>query len=753
MSKTIAWLSTPMDGTNEYLCWQGARNFASKHGINIIALLGNRINPQNASEDHANIIYKLVDKTKIDGVIIWASQIGTYVTQNEILPFCKSFEPLPIVTLNLSLPGIPCVASDDYNGMKEIVNHFIKVHNFDKIAFARGPLNKEVAEKRYNGYLDALKENNIPIDQKLITDPGGIMNRGKIIINDFFETKHLKPKTDIQVITCYNITLATECTDALRARGIDIPREITLSGFDYTNESVGNIPQLTTQKVKFNEIGEKAVSTIIDIFEGKKVADKILVPPQLIIKQSCGCQSAIVSHAKAFFDKQMKESKPLTKAEIINSLKMSESLKSLELSDIEKLIDAFNKEQDSNIPNEFMLMFEMILLNFILKNRNIEIWHDFVSEFRRIIMPAIQCENKDAVEDIFQQARAIISDLGQNAVMKQQIDSDKKNSNILTINNLLLTSFKLDNILKVLSENLPKLDVTFAYLSVYENPQKPLEYSKLIMAYENNNIVKINPADRRFPTTNLLPDSILKNKNAAKMIAQPIYFEDLQIGVLIIETDNLEGKYFLTLSKQISSALKGSILLEEIENTRNELLKKSNEVKSLITPMIETMVYITELSNDKIQKTKSIEETISEGSKKMNDAKIGIEMVNESINKMLNIVNIIDDIAVNVKVLAINASITSAHAGDYGKAFAVIALEVRKLSDSTKKNAQEISKVLTKIVNDIKGSAKSTQETAVIFTSVKDETHNLLESLNDISSKMIELNSKSKEILNLINIS
>jgi len=68
--------------------------------------------------------------------------------------------------------------------------------------------------------------------------------------------------------------------------------------------------------------------------------------------------------------------------------------------------------------------------------------------------------------------------------------------------------------------------------------------------------------------------------------------------------------------------------------------------------------------------------------------------VSLNINDLLNVLNIINDISQSVKILAINASIIAAKAETGGKAFSVIANEIRKFSDMTNKNAANISKQL-----------------------------------------------------------
>ena len=118
---------------------------------------------------------------------------------------------------------------------------------------------------------------------------------------------------------------------------------------------------------------------------------------------------------------------------------------------------------------------------------------------------------------------------------------------------------------------------------------------------------------------------------------------------------------------------------------------------------------------------------------------------------MLEIVGIIDEVSMTVDIVALNASIESAHAGAFGKGFSVIAKEIRKLSDTTKKYSNEISSSLKNVVNDIQQTASASNESLTSFRELKQYIEEVFESLIEITRKMVDLRDRSKEILNLIN--
>ena len=90
-----------------------------------------------------------------------------------------------------------------------------------------------------------------------------------------------------------------------------------------------------------------------------------------------------------------------------------------------------------------------------------------------------------------------------------------------------------------------------------------------------------------------------------------------------------------------------------------------------------------------------------------------VQQVKESSDKVSNFVQAVNDIAAQTGLLAMNASIEAAHAGTLGKGFSVIAQEIRKLSEETTKNAQNITDTLKEneeIVNTTTSSVATFSE-------------------------------------------
>ncbi|MBN2544622.1 MAG: hypothetical protein JXB50_02415 [Spirochaetes bacterium] len=124
--------------------------------------------------------------------------------------------------------------------------------------------------------------------------------------------------------------------------------------------------------------------------------------------------------------------------------------------------------------------------------------------------------------------------------------------------------------------------------------------------------------------------------------------------------------------------------------------------------------------------------------------------INDMSDEIVNTMNFIDDIADETNLLALNAAIQAAHAGEEGKGFGVVATEIKNLAESSSKATKTIYQIIEKTVESIskgvKASERAKKELVKIISSIK-QTEDLMFKINESINKQTMTTSKLKESL------
>jgi DNA-binding LacI/PurR family transcriptional regulator len=143
------------------------------------------------------------------------------------------YRALPIVNYEGFIEGIPSVTTDTYSGMCELIAHLIDVHACRRIAFIRGPAQHMESEERYRAYLDILGRYGIPITPALISPPCGWgQELGAQMVGVLLDERGLRPEVDIDAIVTSEIEYAIGALQALQSRGVIVPDQIVVAGFN-----------------------------------------------------------------------------------------------------------------------------------------------------------------------------------------------------------------------------------------------------------------------------------------------------------------------------------------------------------------------------------------------------------------------------------------------------------------------------------------------------------------------------------------
>lgn len=234
------------------------------------------------AEGELNIIH-LPSLEEYQGIVIAPDTFGVTEMERKLDEMLLERAGGPVVSLRQKKNEFYSILVDNRSAERAMVEHLIRDKGFTNICFMRGKESLDDAVERYQGYLDAMAAHGLAVTEQMIFQGNYWRNKGDEAVEWF-----LKDGAKPEAIVCANDFMAISVLDALHKRGVEIPRDIAVVGFDDIEESKYVDPGLTSVKMPRKAMGREAVKLIKKLSEGEQCDKITYLPVELCLRGSSG---------------------------------------------------------------------------------------------------------------------------------------------------------------------------------------------------------------------------------------------------------------------------------------------------------------------------------------------------------------------------------------------------------------------------------------------------------------------------------
>ncbi len=562
-----------------------------------------------------NTLFSYAFPEDIDVLLVLVGTIGNSLSSERKKDFLAQFEGIPVITIASEVEGYASVCFDNKSGIKECIEHLINDHNCRKIGFVSGPKTNEDANERLGVYIDALKTAGIQYDEEKVA-------YGRFSPYSYSVVSELLDRCpDLEAIAFANDAMASGAYEVFEERGIEVGKDIFITGFDDSPVAATLNPPLTTVKADASELGYDAVMECFEYSKTGKLGSR-KVRSAMVKRKSCGCKSdssADFSYKDVFvFNYSWCRSDMQTVTAVSKYLFDSYS-KSNQVSGVKKEFEHFLKEVFTVLGSDdhggitltdkaveaIPEMFENLLTPEMMNSTS----HDKLCSVidylnQRFAAGLDNPDDKKRLASVFISLYQIMMRAVVNFNNKRvdEVEFLTWQSNSITKDMLLFDSYD-DKGYGSVTDKLMRLNIASSYIYIFpetlsnRKEEKWLPPSKVLLkSYHNRDIAEIVPLEEQeISIRHLFDHKYIPKDRRVTMILSSIFLNVDHYGLFLCELEYEYFYYISSLSAQLCAAMKILRLIQDKENIRQELEQTLLQIKER-NLLLDTISKIDELT-------------------------------------------------------------------------------------------------------------------------------------------------------------
>ena len=228
-------------------------------------------------------LFDLPNPEDYDGVIIFAHTFNSSLEMERIREIFRGCD-IPMITTEIKMPGMAMVGTSNYRGIFDLSKHLIEKHGVKKVVYVRGnDGNVECAERR-RALEDALREHDLTIFDTIKGDFG--FYAAAQGVGQWLDAGNELP----DAFVCANDLMALGTINSLHRKGVNVPEDVIVTGFDHVHEAQTSYPLVATVSREWENMGEYIYEELKRQYKNLDSSVERLYPSRFVPSESCGCK-------------------------------------------------------------------------------------------------------------------------------------------------------------------------------------------------------------------------------------------------------------------------------------------------------------------------------------------------------------------------------------------------------------------------------------------------------------------------------
>jgi signal transduction histidine kinase/DNA-binding LacI/PurR family transcriptional regulator/CheY-like chemotaxis protein len=553
-----------------------------------------------------SFVYELATPTSVDGIIVANNLILSGFGSAQVQALCEHAQ-IPVVSVG-PMPGITSVDVDNRDGLRQVIEHLVVDHGHRRLAFIRGPIGNPDSLERERVFRATLATLGVEVGNDHFVTGTFLESSGAAAVRTLLGERKFAV-SDIDAIVAANDQMATGAIQELSARGLLVPDDIVVVGFDDDDHARSANPPLTTVAQPIERLGEVAVRLMLEKLAGKQVPDSTILDTIPIIRRSCGCNESRAARSR---DCAASDELPARLEHLRNgSVRQIERL-GLDAGITEgvDLAHRFLVGDSGNVERDQLLQLERRVLALTARGVEPVQWHDILSPLIDEVLRTAETLSPASIRWIAraQKLRSLFSELSTVVLLKEQLRTIELANSLRVIGSAVVCARHFRALGRVLDAGLSSLDVHFCCVCTFTNaehtrakavafynPTTPRPHDQIHSAEQLWRSVPqtlppgVAPSSigmQSFPTAQLLPTNT-GAPLSGDFLVFPLMFGDEALGYVVLDAPAEAHRAWLLegLSGHLSSAIYEISRTEQLRIAR-ELAEEANTAKTTFVAMM-----------------------------------------------------------------------------------------------------------------------------------------------------------------------